>query len=348
MSFQEIARSDMRWLDGSGSAAEIVISSRVRLARNLQGHRFTHHADPDELRSIHREVAPRIVKRAAFRGGWHLEMENCTVQQRNCLLEKHLISPDLTRTERQGGVIISPDLCRVVMINEEDHLRVQVFQSGHCPVSTCQAALAVDSQLEEILDFAFHDDFGYLTACPTNLGTGFRLSILIHLPGLILAGEIEKILNSLRQLQFTVRGLYGEGSAVRGALFQISNLCTLGRSEEDLTHDFARHVGKVIQYERQARERLLESDPVGVRDMVHRSLAILRSAHLMTAQEAFDRLSHVRMGVSLGLLSAIPMVVLNNALVRMQAAHIQVLSGRPIKGRDRSAARAEYLRRLLS
>jgi len=348
VSFQEIARSDMGWLDGSGSAAEIVISSRVRLARNLQGHRFAHFADPDDLHAIHREVAPRILERAAFRGGWHLEMESCTVQQRNYLLEKHLISPDLARLQRQGGVIISPDLCRVVMINEEDHLRVQVFQSGHSPVSTCQAALAVDTQLEQILDFAFHDDFGYLTACPTNLGTGFRLSVLIHLPGLVLSGEIEKILNSLRQLHFTVRGLYGEGSAVRGALFQISNLCTLGRSEEDLTHDFNRHVGKVIQYERQARERLLENDPVGVRDMVHRSLAILRSAHLITAQEAFDRLSHVRMGVSLGLLSAIPMVVLNNALVRMQAAHIQVLKGRPIKGRDRSAARAEYLRRLLS
>jgi protein arginine kinase len=264
------------------------------------------------------------------------------------LLEKHLISPYLMRDHKYSGVVISSDLSRVVMINEEDHLRIQVFESGHNPISACQAALALDSQLEEVIDFAFHEEFGYLTACPTNVGTGFRISILIHLPGLVLTNEIEKVLNSLRQLQFTVRGLYGEGSAVRGALFQVSNLTTLGRSEEELTSDFTRHVSKVIQYEKLARERLLDQDPVGIKDMVYRSLGILRSARLITAQEAFDRLSHVRMGVSLGLVEPIAMVLLNNALVRMQAAHIQVKEGQSLKGRERSAARADYLRRLLS
>jgi protein arginine kinase len=348
LSFPEIARCDISWLDGSGPAAEIVISSRVRLARNLHGHRFTHHAAAAELRTILQEVVTKVASRPVFLDGWQLEMDACTPRQRKCLLEKHLISPFLVRDHKQSGVVISSNLSRVVMINEEDHLRIQVFESGHNPVSTCQAALALDSQIEEVIDFAFHEDFGYLTACPTNVGTGFRISILIHLPGLVMTNEIEKVLNSLRQLQFTVRGLYGEGSAVRGALFQISNLSTLGSSEEELTNDFTRHVSKVVQYEKLARERLLDQDPVGIRDMVYRSLGILRSAHLITAQEAFDRLSHVRMGVSLGLVEPIAMVLLNNALVRMQSAHIQIKEGRSIKGRERSAARADYLRRLLS
>ena len=348
MSFPEIARCDISWLDGSGPAAEIVISSRVRLARNLRGHRFSHHAGTSELDSILKDVVPRVADRDAFQDGWQLAMQECTPRQRQCLLEKHLISPYLVRDHQHSGVVISADLSKVVMVNEEDHLRTQIFQSGHNPVSACQATLALDNQLEEVIEFAFHEDFGYLTACPTNVGTGFRISTLIHLPGLVLASEIEKVLNSLRQLHFTVRGLYGEGSAVRGALFQISNLSTLGRSEEELTSEFTRHVSKVIQYEKLARERLLSQDPVGIRDMVYRSLGILRGAHLITTQEAFDRLSHVRMGVSLGLVDPIPMVLLNNALVRMQSAHIQVKEGRTIQGRERSAARAEYLRRLLS
>jgi len=224
LSFPEIARCDISWLDGSGPAAEIVISSRVRLARNLRGHRFSHHAGTSELDSILKDVVPRVADRDAFQDGWQLAMQECTPRQRQCLLEKHLISPYLVRDHQHSGVVISADLSKVVMVNEEDHLRTQIFQSGHNPVSACQATLALDNQLEEVIEFAFHEDFGYLTACPTNVGTGFRISTLIHLPGLVLASEIEKVLNSLRQLHFTVRGLYGEGSAVRGALFQISNL----------------------------------------------------------------------------------------------------------------------------
>jgi len=347
MGFQEVAQRELSWLRGSGPSADIVVSTRVRLARNLQGRRFTHHASLRELQAIKQVVLQRVMERPSFHDGWVVDMDDCTPIQRKCLLEKHLASPDLVRNHHYSLLLVAVDLNQVVMVNEEDHLRIQVFQSGYNPISTCQEALALDSEMEETLDFAFHDDFGYLTSCPTNVGTGFRLSLLIHLPGLVLSNEIERILNSLRQLQFTVRGLFGEGSAVRGALFQISNLGSLGRSEENLTTDFSRHVSKVIQYEKLAREKLLDKDPNGVRDMVHRSLGILHNAHLITAQEAFDRLSHVRMGVALGLLPPIPMVVLNNALVRMQAAHIQIAAGHLIKGRERSAARAKYLRELL-
>ncbi len=345
--FADLAGRDLPWLDGSGPRAEVVLTSRLRLARNLRGHRFAGHADPRELAAVRREVVGRVGERPAFAGGWELDVERLSGLQRKYLLERHLASPDLLRHPRQRVLLVGRDLDRVVMVNEEDHLRVQMFRSGFDPVAACRDGLALDAELEEVLDFAYGEDLGYLTSCPTNVGTGFRLSVLIHLPGLVLGGEIERILNGLRQLQFTVRGLYGEGSAVRGSLFQISNLVTLGRSEETITHDFSHHVAKIVQYETLARQRLLEQDRPGVEDMAHRSLAVLRSSRLLTGLEAFDRLSHVRMGVSLGLLPDLDLELLNRALVEMQSAHLQIGAGRPLEGRERAAARAEHLRRLL-
>ncbi len=346
MPFAGLADRDAVWLDGSGPYAPLVVSTRVRLARNLQGRRFTHHAAEADLAAIRQEVAMVVLARPCFRGGGEVRLSDCPTHERRYLLERHLASPDLLRDVRQRSLLLSPGLERVAMINEEDHLRLQVFRAGFDPVTTCADALALDGELEQALDFACSEELGYLTACPTNVGTAFRISVLIHLPALVLSNEIEKILNSLRQLQFTVRGLFGEGSAVRGALFQISNMGTLGRSEEGITNDFTRHVSKVIQYETLARNNLLERDGDGVRDMAGRALGVLRAAHLMTSQEAFDRLSHVRMGVSLGLLPPLPMGLLNRALVEMQPAHVQVAAGSAIKGRERAAARAAYLRRL--
>lgn len=233
------------------------------------------------------------------------------------------------------------------MINEEDHLRVQVFRSGFDPLVACGDALACDAELEEELDFAYSEEFGYLTACPTNLGTGCRLSVLIHLPGLVLGGEIEKVLNSLRQMQFAVRGLFGEGSPARGALFQISNLATLGRSEQDLAAEFARHVAKVVQYERMAVERLHRRDHAAVEDLAHRALAILQHARLLTSQEAFDRLSQVRLGVLLDILPRIDMGLLNQALVVHQSAHLQLAAERTLGPAERATRRADLLRGLL-
>ncbi len=336
------------WLEGTGPAADIVVSTRVRLARNLQGIQFTHRAGADELAAVQASAAEAVMQTAEFARGWRLDLESCTAVQRQCLLEMHLVSPALLRRTRHRSLLLSADLSRSVMVNEEDHLRAQYYRSGFDPEQACERAIAFDNLLEEQLEFAYSDELGYLTTCPTNVGTGLRLSVLIHLPGLVLTQETEKILNSLRQLQFAVRGLFGEGSAVRGALFQVSNLVTLGRSEEVLTGDFKRHVGKVIQYEKLAREQLYEKDAVGVLDMAQRSLAVLRNAHLITAQETFDRLSHVRMGVAMGIVPAIPMANLNLALVKQRAGHLQLAAGGSLRGRERTAARASYLRTLLA
>jgi protein arginine kinase len=348
MDFATLKDAELKWLDGSGPWAAEVVSSRVRLARNLRGHRFPHNSPTSELTAIREEICRKVKGRKTFTSGCCLLLKECSPGQRSFLLERHLASPDIIRHFQHSALLISADVSRVVMVNEEDHLRAQVFRAGFDPVGVCHDALDLDDEMEEDLEYAFSEDWGYLTACPTNVGTGFRLSVLVHLPGLVLTNEIDKILNSLRQLQFSVRGLFGEGSAVQGALFQISNLGTLGRSEEDLTDDFSHHVSKVLQYEKLSREKLLEKDGDGIRDIVHRSHAIMRAAHVVTSREAFDRLSDIRMGVSLGILPDIPMGALNRALVEMQPAPIQVRAGRLVKGRERAAIRAAYFRAIFA
>ncbi|HOX26513.1 MAG TPA: ATP--guanido phosphotransferase [Candidatus Krumholzibacteria bacterium] len=336
-----------RWLDGSGEDADVVVSTRVRLARNLAGIRFPHRDGETQLNRQRRQLVERLQRCPSFAESWSFDLAVMDDLERRALLEMHVASPDLLRDPEGRGLVVSRDRTHAVMINEEDHLRLQVFSSGFAPQAACDDALLCDSELEAELDFAYSDEFGYLTACPTNVGTGCRLSVLIHLPGLVLGGEIEKILNSLRQLQFAVRGLYGEGSAVQGALFQISNLATLGRSEQDLTAEFARHVAKVVQYERMALERLHRRDPVVMADLAYRALALLQHARVMTSQEAFDRLSQVRMGVVLEILPRIAMGRLNVALVQHQAAHLQLRAEQRLSPAQRGRARAEFLRELL-
>jgi protein arginine kinase len=312
----------------------VVVSTRVRLARNLAGVAFPHREDEGQLNRRRRELAARLAQCPTFAGAWSLDLAILDELERRALMEMHLASRDLLRDVEGRGLVISRDRTRAVMINEEDHLRLQVFRAGFDPQAACEEALRCDAELEHELEPAYSDEFGYLTACPTNVGTGCRVSVLIHLPGLVLSGEIEKILNSLRQLQIAVRGLDGEGSAVRGALFQISNLATLGRSEQDLVAEFSRRVAKVVQYERLALDRLLERDRLAVEDLCHRALAILQRARVLTSQETFDRLSQVRLGVLLEILPAIDMGLLNALLVSHQSAHLQLRADRTVAAAD--------------
>jgi protein arginine kinase len=338
----------MPWLDASGGAPEVVVSTRVRLARNLAGAAFPHREDEDQLNRRRRDLAARLQRCPTFADAWSLDLAILDELERRALVEMHLASADLLREVEGRGLVISHDRSRAVMINEEDHLRLQVFRAGLDPLGACTEALRCDAELEGELDLAYSDEFGYLTACPTNVGTGCRVSVLIHLPGLVLSGEIEKILNSLRQLQIAVRGLDGEGSAVRGALFQISNLATLGRSEQDLVAEFSRRVAKVVQYERLALERIHDRDRLAVEDLCHRALAILKHARVLTSQEAFDRISQLRLGVMLKVLPPIDMGLLNDLLVRHQAAHLQLHAEREVAAVERGALRAELLRSVLA
>lgn len=332
------------WLAGEGAAAEVVLCTRARLARNLSDRAFPHQLDEEQLNTIRRDATEHILAVPLFADGWGLDLAVLEPLQREALLEAHLASRDLLREPEGRALVVSRDRGHAVMINEEDHFRLQAYRDGFAPLDACRAVLECDSLLESELPPAFDDELGYLTACPTNVGTGLRLSVLIHLPGLVLSGEIEKILNSLRQLQFAVRGFEGEGSAARGALFQISNLASLGSNEEEMARGFARHVAKVIHYERLALEKLYDRNAMGMEDLAHRALSLLQHARIMTGQEALDRLSQVRMGVLLGILPRMAMGHLNRALIHMQSAHLQLRAERTVDPAERGHLRADLLR----
>jgi len=342
--FADFADRDPAWLDEAGPASDIVLSTQAGLARNLPEFPFPHHASAVELATISSDLVRRVGRLPALADGWDLDFPGLEPVQRRALQEKLLASFRLVSRPENRGLVVSRDLARAIMINEEDHLRLHAFRPGFDPLGALSAAMDLDAELDHEVESAFSPEWGYLTASPTNLGTGLHVSALMHLPGLVLVGEIEKVLNALRQLQFAVQGLFGEASAVRGALFQISNLITLGRDEQEIATDFQLHVGKIITYERSARDQLYGRDHLGIEDMIHRSLAVVSNARIITAQEAFDCLSNIRLGVGLGLLPPPAPGGLNHLTVHQQTAHLELAAGRQLSGRDKGAARAALLR----
>ncbi len=342
--FADFSDREPVWLNEEGPSSDIVVSTSARLARNLPTSPFPDHASEVEGATVLNDLRRRVGRLPAFAEGWNLEFSGLAPRQRRALQEKLLASFRLVRHPENRGLVLTRDLSRTMMINVEDHLRLHAFQAGFAPHGALAAVMALDDEMEQEVEAAFSPEWGYLTASPTNLGTGLRLSALLHLPGLSLVGEIEKVLNALRQLQFSVRGLFGEGSTVQGALFQISNLVTLGRDEQEIAEDFQVHVGKIITYERLARDQLYGRDHLSLEDMVHRSRAVLASARMITAQEAFDCLSNIRLGVGLGLLPVPEPGCLNHLMVHQQTAHLELVAGRDLSGRDKGAARAALLR----
>lgn len=336
------------WLNGDGPSADIVIGTRARLARNLTGFSFPHHQSAAELETVFLELRKVLSACPGLSDGEFLSLAEIPDVQHQLLQEAHLASPALLRDPQFRGLMISRCHNLIGMVNEEDHLRLVALASGFAPETVSASVAELDAELEKVVGFAYRDDLGYLTTSPTNVGTGLRVSVLVHLPGLVLAEQIEKILNALRQLRFSVRGLAGPGSSVKGAVFQISNLVTLGREEEEIVNDFNFHVGKVLLHEKTAREQLYARDPLMLDDMAHRSLATVQSARMITSQETFDRLSHVRLGASLGILPSLAPELLNTALIGQQTAHLELSSGRPLQGKAKAEARASFLRGLFS
>lgn len=346
--FEDFQERQAVWLDEAGPSSDIVVASRVRLARNLKTFPFPHRASTVELGTIYGDLTRRLVQFPEFARGWLLDMDELEPVMGTALMEMNLASPTLVKDPRHRGLVLSRDLARAVMINEQDHMRLAVFRAGFDPASALDDALQIDTLLENEIEPAYDEDLGYLTASPADVGTGLHVSALIHLPGLVLAGEIDKVLNALRQLQFSVRGMSGEGSTVRGAMFRIANLVTLGRDEQEIVEDFKTHVGKIIIYERSARNQLYSRDHIGIQDLVHRSLAVVRQARLISAQETVDHLSNIRLGVGLGILDPLEPGLLNGVLVRHQTAHLEVAAGRPLAHREKSAARAAFLREVFA
>jgi protein arginine kinase len=347
-SAEEMAKHPASWLDASGENGEIVLSSRVRVARNLHEHRFTHHCSNEELSEILRETWSAAGQTRVFARHRFIPMGDISTLDRQFLAERHLVSREFLFNSSNRGLVVNSDENLCLMINEEDHLRIQGFAAGFAVETAYQRARALDSELSPKLHLAFSERFGYLTACPTNLGTGLRVSVLIHLPGLVHSKEINKLLESLRKLNHSIRGLYGEGTEVMGNFFQLSNSATLGTTEEAIVKGLREMVGKVISFEEKAREMLFRKARSLLEDKVWRAYGLLRYARSVSTKEALSLISAVRMGVGMGVLEGIPIRTLNELLIYTQPAHLQEAAHKTMDERERDIARAEYMRRALA
>ena len=349
MKLSDLTTRAGEWLRGNGPMSEVVISSRIRLARNVAGHNFLSKCSRAQRNSLETKVRTALLAGAEkFAPGlFYVDLNDAPEIDRQLLVERHLISKPHATAEGARGVAVGAEESVSVMVNEEDHLRIQVFKSGLQLEETWQQINRIDDALEAKLDFAFHPRFGYLTACPTNVGTGIRVSVMLHLPALKLTGEIEKVFRAAKDMKLAVRGLYGEGTEATGDFYQISNQTTLGKVEEDIIQDF-KHVviPKIIDYEHHARRSLMSERLTALDDKVHRAVALLRSARMIKSEEVLFLLSHLRMGVNLGRVQGIEIRTINELLLMTQPAHLQKLMGKK-DGEARQAARADFIRKKL-
>jgi protein arginine kinase len=342
------------WLDASGDHSDIVLSTRVRLARNVQGHAFGPRARVNDREAVLgrvRAVADRV---APLKASTIIDLSNVDVRTRKLLLERRIVSRDHLSGDNGKGpprgtaVVLSARDPLSIMVNEEDHLRLQVLVSGLRLKEAWSRVDRLDEELGQALPYAYHHEFGFLTSCPTNVGTGLRASVLVHLPGLVLTKEISKVLHGLGQVGLTFRGLYGEGSEVVGNFFQVSNQTTLGKSEEDLVDHLDRIVRQVIQYESHARQVLLRDARGVTEDKIWRAYGLLRFARSLSFEELMNLLSGVRLGASLKLLQKLRVYTLNKLMIFTQPAHLEQAAGRDLPPAEGDAHRAAYVRRILA
>ena len=340
------------WLDASGEHSDVVLSTRIRLARNVDGFAFTGRARDGERLRVLAQVRDAVREVPSLTRGVLVRVDELPSSDRLLLHERHLVSKELAGLDaqhpvRSGAALFLGDDVGV-MINEEDHLRLQSLRSGFALRNAWAAVQQLDRELGSRVAFAFHPEFGFLTACPTNVGTGMRASVLIHLPGLVLTKEMSKVLASLQQMGLTYRGLYGEGSEVVGNFFQISNQTTLGKSEDELLGQLQDVVKKVIASEEEARRLLLRDAGYIIEDKVWRAYGTLRYARSLTFDEAMNYLSGVRLAVSLKLITGLSVYTLNKLLIFSQLAHLAHAEGRALTESEASQARARYVRETLA
>ncbi len=348
MSFDEMIKEPASWLSGSGEEAEIILSSRVRLARNLENRRFTHNSRKEELSEILEEARSAARGTKTFEKSFYFPMGSISSLNRQFLAERHLVSPEFLASSSNRGLVVNSgeDVC--LMINEEDHLRLQAFTSGLDIPGAFSKVNRLDNELSPKMDFAFSERLGFLTACPTNLGTGLRASVLIHLPGLVHSKEINKLLESLRKVHHSIRGLYGEGTESMGNFFQISNSTTLGVEESAILNNLKEMVSTVVGYEKKARGMLFQKARSLLEDKVWRAYGLLRYARRVDTKEALSLISAVRLGVGMGIVSDVTFKRLNELLVYIQPAHLQMRIGKAMDHQERDVVRANYIRQIMS
>jgi len=334
------------WMSASMDE-QIVISSRIRLARNLKDHAFPGWCGEDECMRIWASLRPKLSGISGMQPEIDIGMDEIDDLDKQILLERHLISREQMGKGRGSGLIIRADETVSIMVNEEDHLRLQSLRPG-LDLNGCWHIIdEIDSQIEHVAGYAFSPSLGYLTSCPTNVGTGMRASVMMHLPGLVLMEEVNPIIKGLSKIGLAVRGLWGEGTESIGNMFQISNQMTLGEKESDIVKNIEQICLEIIEHERNARLRLADKKELYLKDHIGRAFGILTHAHLLTTKEALDLLSDLRLGVDLGIVKGLDRSVVDELLMMAQPGHLQKLESRTLKTKDRDRVRAKRIRERL-
>lgn len=347
MKLDELASKSGEWLRGSGPEGDVVVSSRIRLARNLMDFPFVRRCTPADRAAIAKAVKAQIEQFPSEFEASYVDLERLTELDRNFLMERQLISRELSDAEGARAVGIDPQERFSIMINEEDHLRLQVVRSGLEVHQAWEFMDRLDTHLEKSMRFAYHEKLGFLTACPTNVGTGLRVSVMLHLPALVITKQIDKVFRSLQRIAVAVRGFFGEGSQFLGDFYQVSNQVTLGRSEVELVQKVNEVVPVLIDYERKARDFLLKESQQDLHDEVSRAMGILCNARKISSQETMHYLSKVRMGIHLGLLTNVDLTTVNLLFLQTQPAHLQKLRGQSLSTAERNVLRANFLQQHL-
>ncbi len=347
MDLESLTHTSGEWLRGSGPDSDIVISSRIRLARNLAQYPFLSRAD-DSVRGETSDLLRGTIEDLGLpRRLSYVNVGGLVDLDRQFLVERQLISREHAESRGSRGVCVSDEENVSLMINEEDHLRIQVLRSGFSLDECWDEINRIDDALESRVTYAFSENLGYLTACPTNVGTGIRVSVMLHLPALVLTKEIQKVFQALQKISLAVRGLYGEGSQAMGDFYQISNQITLGKSEEQLIESIRDVVPNIIAYERRVRNALVKENRQSLHDQVSRAYGILQNAQTISSEETMQLLSSVRMGINLELIDDLKMSTVNELFIHTQPAHLQKLRKEDLESAERNVARARYLRQRL-
>lgn len=348
MNVNELLDQGRGWL-ATGEENQIVISSRIRLARNLRDAVFPGWGGEEECVRIWEDLKARVCDKVeVLQPALCVGMDELTDLDRAILVERHLISREQAEKGRGSGLVLREDEAVSVMVNEEDHFRMQVLRRGLDLEGAWTLIDELDNEIEALVDYAFSPSLGYLTSCPTNVGTGLRASVMLHLPGLVLMNQMNPIIKGMGKIGLTVRGLWGEGTESAGNMFQISNQMTLGEDEQTIVRNIDQVAREVVEHERNARGMLMEKKKLVMEDQVGRAYGILANAHLLSSKEALDLLSSLRLGIDLGIVKKISRSMVDELLMTVQAGHLQKLEGRSLNPKGRDKCRARRIRDALS
>ena len=347
MTIDDMMHQDSEWLKGTGPSSNIVMSSRTRLARNLDKVPFSNWANRQQLENVLNAVKEALQASSFLKNATFFRLKDLSEIDRLFLVERHLISPEHAKDAECKALIVDPKEIVSIMVNEEDHLRIQIMQSGLNLRECWRIIDEIDTDLSKTLPFAYSAKWGYLTACPTNTGTGLRASVMLHLPALVFAGQIGKVLEAIAKLGLNRRGLYGEGTEATGNIFQVSNQVSMGITEEDTIDNIERITNQIIFREDATRKTILLKNKEALVDRVSRAYGTLKSAHIITSNETVALLSAIRLGVDLGIVKNMDRRMVNELFILTQPAHLQKLEGKPLDANERDIKRSDLIREKL-